>query len=403
MRSSKRFSRLAAVRSLRLTISLLATTLVLGAAIPAAAAARVPQGFVGMMISGPMLWSGTNMSGQMGKMEASGVESVRAVFAWSDAQPYANWSQVPAAKTSQFQGNPVPTNYSETDRIVYAAAQHGLRLLPVVVYTPPWDAMTPAPGGLPQPQTDGPYASYLTLLIKRYGPHGTFWALHPKLPKVPIRMWQIWNEPDGLYYWTDQPFAKTYVALLKATHTAIKRADPGAKVVLGGMSNYSWKNLAQIYKVPGARSAFDIAAIHPYTQQPQGIITILDYARTVMNENGDRHKPLMATEIGWPSSKGQTPQDPGFATTEQGQASKLAQLFPLLLENRQRLNLAGIDYYTWADNETRGGWYFDFAGLFRVHGGRFHTKPAYNVFRREALSSESCRVKGPVATVCVKR
>ena len=403
MRSSKRFSRLAAMRTLRLALSLLATTLGLGAAIPAAAAARVPQGFVGMAISGPMLWSGTNMSGQMGKMEASGVETVRAVFAWSDAQPYADWSQVPPASAGQFEHDAVPTSYSETDRIVYAAALRGLRVLPVVVYTPAWDAMTPAVGGLPQPRTDGPYAGYLTLLIKRYGPQGTFWALHPTLPKVPIRMWQIWNEPNGLYYWTDQPFAKTYVALLKAAHAAIKRADPGAKVVLGGLSNVSWTELAQIYKVPGARSAFDIAAIHPYTKYPQGIVTILDNARAVMNAHGDRGKPLMATELGWPSSLGQTSPSPDFTATPQGQATKLGQLFPLLLANRRRLNLAGIDYYTWADNETRGGWYFDFAGLFRVHLGRFFTKPAYGVFRRDALGSESCRVKGPVATICARR
>ncbi len=388
------------MRSLRPLIALV----LVGVLVPSAtAAARVPQGFVGMTLSGPMTAPTTNVGLQLDRMVSSGVESIRAVFAWSDAQPYASWSDVPAAQASRFEHDAVPTDFSSTDRIVRLAAIRRLRLMPVVLYTPAWDAKPPPFGMLPQPARTGPFANYLTLLVKRYGPNGTFWQQHPGLPKVPIRMWQIWNEPNGSYYWTDQPFAKSYVQLLKAAHSAIKRVDPGAEIVLAGLSNYSWKYLEQIYKVPGARSAFDITAVHPYTRQPQGIITILGYVRQVMNRYGDRRKPLMSTELGWPSSVGQSPENPGFATTEAGQASKLSQLFPLLLKNRVKLGLAGFDYYTWAGAEHQGGYYFNFAGLFKVKSGKFHVKPAYNVFRRVALSSESCRVKAHVATVCAKR
>ncbi len=403
MRSSRRFSRLAAVRSLRLAVSVLATTLTVGLVAPSLAAARVPQGFVGVVMSGPMFWSGTNLAAQMNKMVASGVETVRVVFSWADAQPYPSWSDVPPHKASQFESPGVPTGFAATDKIVRLAAAHGLHVLPVVVYTPSWDAANLQTSGLAQPRRNGAYADYLTLLVKRYGPNGTFWSSHRGLPRVPIRQWQIWNEPNSGYYWTSQPFAETYVALLKAAHTAIRRVDPGAQIVLAGLSNYSWTYLDQIYQVPGARSAFEVAAIHPYTAQPQGIITILSRARAVMNRHGDRRKPLLSTELGWPDSLGQTSPSPDFATTPSGQASKFAALFPLLLKNRRSLGLAGFDYYTWADNETRGGYYFDFAGLFRVRGGVFHAKPVYNVFKRVALASEACKVKGATAFVCAKR
>ena len=82
-------------------------------------------------------------------------------------------------------------------------------------------------------------------------------------------MWQIWNEPNTST-WPIQPFAKTYVALVRAARTAISRVDPGAKVVLAGMPNYSWHDLETIYRVRGARRLFDVVAIHPYTAQPAG-------------------------------------------------------------------------------------------------------------------------------------
>ena len=72
---------------------------------PAAAASSVPQGFVGMMIDGPLYpvtAPGIDLAPQFDKMVASGVESIRAVFDWSFAQPYRSWSQVPAADLDQF-------------------------------------------------------------------------------------------------------------------------------------------------------------------------------------------------------------------------------------------------------------------------------------------------------------
>src|SRR5450755_18894 len=394
---------------MRLRVLLPLLSVLVGALVSTSASARVPQGFVGMMADGPVFDARVNPAHQLDVMVASGVQSLRVVFNWADAEPYARQSDVPASQASVFvYGGNVPVSFRATDPIVALAAQRGLTILPVVLYTPTWDARSfPPTAADPRtptalPRVDSAYASYLAALVARYGPHGSFWAQYPRIRRVPIRMWQIWNEPNGHYYWPIQPFAKSYVALLRVAHDAIKRADPGAKVVLAGMPNFVWKYLAQIYAVPGARKLFDVVAAHPFTTRPGGVLTILQKARAVMNRNGDRHKPIIASEVSWPSSLHQTSQHYGFETTPAGQASKLAALLPALGRDRSRLGLSAFYYNTWMGHEFAGAPSFQFAGLFGFTGAHVFTKPAYAAFRKAALTLEGCRVKAKVATGCLK-
>jgi hypothetical protein len=376
-------------------------------ALPGAAHAAVPHGFVGMVVDGPMFpvtSSHINLGKQFDRMEADGVENVRVVFDWGYAQPFRSWSQVPTSQTNQFiDAGGVPTRFAEMDEIVGLAAARGMTVLPTVLYAPGWDAAKHPSDSFARPRRDAPYAHFLTALVDRYGPDGSFWLQQPR--KVPIRMWQIWNEPNIHVFWPQQPFERSYLKLLKASHDAIKKADPRAKVVLAGMPNYSWKRLENIYKFRGARRLFDVVAAHPYTQQPQGVITILSKIRRVMNENGDRGKSILADEISWPSSKGQTKHTEGFdfTTTPRGQAKRLSQLLPMLGRDRHRLGLAGFDYYTWIGAEKRGALAFDFAGLLRLSHGKLKPKPALWAFRRAVLKLENCRKKGPIATSCAQR
>ena len=374
----------------------------------APAPAPVPNGFVGVVVDGPMYpdtAAGVDLQQQFALMEKAGVESVRVVFDWANAQPYASWSQVPAADLADYTNvGGVPTDFSQTDEIVGLAARYGLTVLPTVIYAPTWDLIDAraVPFSFGRPAQDGPYANYLTALIDRYGPRGSFWDGYPQ--KVPIRQWQIWNEPNIGAYWPTQPFAKTYVALLKAAAGAIRRADPGAKVVLAGIPNYSWKALETIYRIPGARAAFDVVALHPYTAKPAGVITILRYVRAVMDRNGDTDKPMIADEISWPSSIGERVDSVGFdiGTTEKGQAANIAAVLPMLADDRRSLNLAGFYYYTWASQPGATGLIFDYAGLLNFTGGALTEKPAFSAFEQAALAIERCRRKGPLAPECVR-
>lgn len=341
---------------------------------------------------------------QLDGMVGAGVQSIRGVFNWSLAQPYPNWQSVPASERSRFTNvGGVPTDFSWTDELVKGAAARGLAVTPTVLEAPAWDGIT-ATGALDRiPRSNRPYAAFVKALVRRYGPHGTLWSGVRPSRRLPITMWQIWNEPDLQQFWPIQPFARRYVALLRAARTAIKGVDPSAKIVLGGLTDYSWTDLTEIYAVPGARRLFDVVALHPYTRYPRGVLTILSFARSVMNQHGDRAKPLLADEISWPSSVGKTNHDTGydFATTEAGQAQNVARVLPMLARARTSLNLLAFYYYDWAGLERPNALAFEFAGLFRLSDGTFEAKPAYSAFRQGALSLEGCRSKGRSAADCV--
>ena len=298
----------------------------------------------------------------MSTMVGAGVESVRAAFNWAAAQPTEAG----------------PYDFSQTDMIVGDAARDGLTVLPVVLYTPSWDARPNPSGTIAIPQDDAPYAAYLTALVKRYGPNGTYWADNPALPKRPIREWQIWNEPNFTYYWPTRPFAPSYVALVKAADAAIKRADPGAEVVLAGMPNDAWNYLQKIYDVPHAGRYFDVVAVHPYTVIPSNVILFLQKMRAVMKRNGDARKPIVVTEMGWNSSIGHKPSDDFCCqSTAARQAAKVKAVLPLLAQNRAALKLQAFYYYTWASHGTNGGPSANWAGHLPDH--RLHARPQARV------------------------
>ncbi len=345
-----------------------------------------------MNIDGPMLTAqnGVALPDQFGLMRANGVQRIRAVFSWSVAQPYATWGQVPAGQRGAFvngAGN-VPTGFAGTDQVVASAAAHGMSVLPTVIGAPFWDAGFRTGLGLAPPRDNRPYGWYLMTLVGRYGPHGSFWRQHPELPRRPIRMWEVWNEPDLVQFWPIRPWPRSYVALLRTAHTAIRKADQGAKVVLAALPNDSWRLLLAIYRVPGARRLFDVVDVHAYTKKPAGVIRILGFVRTSMKLGRDSNKPLIAGELGWPSALNQTPRTYDFQTTEAGQARNLRALLPLLAANRRALGLIGFYWYTWMGDEHPGAPAFNFSGLLSIHNGQVRAKPALAAFRQAARSIE---------------
>ena len=265
-------------------------------------------------------------------MVASGVQSVRVAFSWAAAQPYQTWTPTcPPARQANFTDvGGVPTNFQFTDMIVGdAARERRHRAARPCSTRPQWDAVS-NPSGVAYPARPAPYAAYLTALIGRYGPHGSFWRENPGIPKMPIRSWQIWNEPNLAYYWK-QPFASSYVSLLQVAHAAIKQADPGAQVVLGALTNLAWKSLGQIYQVKGARNLFDVVAVNGFTKIPANVILFMRVHPPRHGHFGDGAKPLHGHRDQLAIGQGQDDrQHFDFITTEAGQARDIATLLPLL-------------------------------------------------------------------------
>src|SRR6185437_5337271 len=89
------------VRLLLPVVLLVAAACAVGAA-PASAARHVPQGWLGVMVDGPMLDPATDVDTEFGQMVGDGVESIRTAFYWADAQPYPSFDQVPADQRGRF-------------------------------------------------------------------------------------------------------------------------------------------------------------------------------------------------------------------------------------------------------------------------------------------------------------
>jgi hypothetical protein len=366
-------------------------------------AGPVPQGFVGVDVDGPVFGSDTpiNFPNQLKTMVSSGVQSVRVAFSWAAAQPYKTDADVPDDKKADFTDVAgVPTSFKFTDMVVGDAARERIGVLPTVLYTPRWDAVNNR-NGVDYPRKSAPYAAYLTALIDRYGPTGSFWRANPRIPKMPIRSWQIWNEPNLAYYWK-QPFASSYVSFLKAAHDAIKKADRDAHVVLGALTNTAWKSLGQVYRVKGAKDLFDVVSVNGFTKIPANVMLFMLFVRHAMARFGDGAKPLMATEISWPSAKGKTKAKFDFITTQAGQARNISTLLPLVRSERLALHLSAFYWYTWMGQEDPGTGPFNFSGLLGFHHGKVTVKPALQAFRTAALALEGCKRKGAVATICIR-
>jgi hypothetical protein len=321
----------------------------------------IPREWVGVQADGPLTEPGGAFDSEYDGMAAAGVESVRVAFDWSQAQPA-----------------PGTTDLSAPDAVVAAAARRHLRVLPVVHRTPGWAAARPEDGPASAPAGSAAYTRFLTTLVARYGPRGTLWAEHPELPRMAIRDWQVWNEPNLTRYWTSQPFAKPYVRLLRASRKALRAADPGSRTILAGLPNESWTALHAIYHA-GGRGSFDVVALHPYTGRPHNVIRLIQFARREMRRYNDSRKPIWLTELSWPASKGKTKGAPGFVTDERGQASRLKLALSLLAHDRKRYRIGKVVWYTWLSREGSQN-AFDWSGLRRLRGGQLVSASSLSVF-----------------------
>ncbi len=317
-----------------------------------AGAAKVPPKFFGVMADGPLLYNGFDDQSEFDLMKRSGVQTIRMAMPWSNMEP-----------------QPGLLNFADTDKIVAQAASHGFTPLPTVTFAPDWAARHPGNSNSP-PAGTTTYATFIAACVRR------------------IRDWQVWNEPNQpVFNWSDQPFARDYVALLRAAREAIKAVDPGAHIVLAGLVGTSWSALAKVYAA-GGRGLFDDAAIHPFTLEPKNVLKILDKVRAVMARNGDARKPMFITELTWPAAKGfKLTRTYGYEVNNAQQAKKLAQVLPLLVAERKRLRLERLYWYTWisAAPASRND-PFSYSGLRQLQntGQRVASRPSLAVYSRMA-------------------
>ena len=371
---------------MRLPAFLSVAVVVLALAGPAAGS-PVPATFFGVMANGPLLGP-CDLPAEMAVMKGSGVGTIRLPVEWSDLQPYRSLDEVPAGDRSRFTVvDGIPTDFGPTDRRVLAAAGQGIDVLALVNKAPPWAEADPAKDFSP-PRSPEAYGRFLQMLVARYGPNGSLWAENPSVRPVPMRRFQVWNEPSLPRYFAVSSFARPYVRLLAAAYRAVKAVDPGATVVTAGLPNFSWRDLEKLYRAGlRARGHFDAVAIHPFTGEASGRVEILRRVRAVMNENGDRRSPIWVTEVSWPSGRGKAEANQRWVTTEAGQARKVTEVYRAFARARGSLRLQRAYWYTWVTTDTGSSNAFDYAGLRTVAAdGAFVDKPALSAYRSVSRS-----------------
>ncbi len=120
-----------------------------------------------------------------------------------------------------------------------------------------------------------------------------------------------------------------------------------------------------------------------------------------MAKNRDSRKPLWVTELSWTSAQGKTSVTFGNEQTEKGQAKKLSDAYTMLAQQRGKLHVGRVYWYTWLSRDMQDDYPFDWAGLERVNAdGTITAKPALRAFRRTAMALQHCHKKRGRADRC---
>jgi hypothetical protein len=212
--------------------------------------------------------------------------------------------------------------------------------------------------------------------------------------------YEVWNEEDDTTFWANGPQPAGYAALLKAAYPAIKRADPAATVLVGGLVANDYEFVQHLYE-NGAKGSFDGVAVHTdtaclttdpreYYREPNGRIGRYSFTgyrevRAVMLANGD-DKPVWMTELGWSSTSAICSRG-GRAGTKDGgvsqalQADFLTKAYGCLaadpwVEQAAWFNLHDLSTGSSDDSQNLG-----------LVTTSFIRKPAFSAFQRAATAA----------------
>jgi hypothetical protein len=302
-------------------------------AVPAAARAGLPPGFVGVSPQSP------NNARDFELMREAGVNSVRLPMNWASIEPKSPLTSEP--------------NWADWDGQVEMAAEAGLRVMPFIASTPEWVA--PEQFDLPVGTAfqRNAWARFLREVADRYGPEGTFWSAHRKLNYLPVDLWEVWNEENIVSY-VNEPNPVEYAELIRIAGGVLHQAAPGTRVILGGLFGRplqippnvaSGDFLNRVYAAGDVKPYFDGVGLHPYVADAKAMGSQIRNLRRIMSAHHDGHTPIYITELGWGSASGPTRWQRGLY----GQADELSKSFEMISVNRQRWNIAGAWWFTWSD------------------------------------------------------
>jgi hypothetical protein len=257
--------------------------------------------------------------------------------------------------------------WGAVDRLVESLARNGLALMPNVYGTPFWArdleaALAGCTGNAAVATAHiASYAHYVSALINRYGPDGSFWAAHPDIPSHPVETVELWNEPNWTGYWCPRPDPVRYAQLLGAGARAAKVADPSVEVALGGLvliketlthadgairGAETGAFLEQLLATdPALPDWIDSIGIHLYEPDVDSNLSLLGWLRSRLAQVGLGDADLLVTEFGW-----RTGGPPEGAISEAIRAERVRALTTEL--PRTDCGVSGVAIHDWANLRT---------------------------------------------------
>ena len=353
--------------TLCLLVALPLAGVVAGCGSSASAPAPPRSTFVGLLSQDAFDGTPNYQAVTLARVKKLGVQILRQTFDWSKIEPSEGRFRL-----------------AKTDRFVLAAAKEGMAVLPILFHAPSWATgrtRPPQSNVVDPPRRPASIASIARALVSRYGPRGSLWRQNPDVAPVPVRNWQIWNEPNLPQYWGDKPNARAYASLLAVAYRAIHVSDRDARVLSAGLPQSKLgvrfaTYVRALYRA-GARPYFDVFALHPYGTTTRAVIGAVRRTRALMRRFGDDRKPIWITELGWASAGPPSP----FTFDPLSQAQLVATTIDALALERRALRIAGFVYFDWRDANPYPG-RSDFWGL---HTGLLENdgiaKPALAAFR----------------------
>lgn len=303
----------------------------------------------------------------------SGASWVRLAFHWSQVEPE----------------NTTPEHYgwAHTDNIVKLATEQCWPIVLLMESNPEW-ASTMSQGPLDKASVNE-LAQLMGALAERYDGDGDGDA--PGSPKVVY--FEMYNEPDAgasgaVERWGTH--GDEYAEMLKAVYPAIKKANPQAQVVFGGIAYDSFtdspdpgvfiRSFFEDVLKNGGGAYFDIMNFHFYPlfgwnwtkQFPKdgpGLIEKSGAIRGLMQKYSV-DKPIIVTELSWHNNK-----DTSLYGSNTLQIRMLQQLYTQAMA-------AGIPMVAWWPLADVGGWYQLDSGLItNSESGPVTRKPAYVAYQ----------------------
>ena len=189
-----------------------------------------------------------------------------------------------------------PFDFSHYDAVVADAEAAGLTPLPILFDIPKWAE--------PVWEHLDEWGAFVGAVVTHYG---------DRFPDI-----EIWNEENHRHFWKHEPSPENYCATLRTAYLAAKNAKTAKnlsatsasfaaenlpRVLFGGTAGVPLGFIEDVYKAGGA-PYFDAMNIHPYNhpRQPEGHLDAkLEETRALMAKYGDADKPLLITELGWPT------------------------------------------------------------------------------------------------------